>query len=353
MPLASHPLLDAFFIFYTNSLVLIGLFVVFPSLVLLVRGQKRNAAIVALTALAAFIISSGLKLVFERSRPETVLLDLASASGSSLPSTHAMIAFSVVPALILFFPSLAMLVIAGAALMGFSRLYVGVHYLSDVVVGAVLGLGLGSYVIATRLKQATHKVRFELKRKVFHILFGSMLILGIYFGILTPLIIGGLIVLGLVLSLLEKKRRIPLISELLDHFEREKVRTKFPGEGMLLYLGGAFIAVLFFPKDVALASITVLAIGDSVSHIAGISIGKIPHPLNNQKFIEGWVLGLLAAYFAAVLFVPARDAFIAALAGMLIEAFDVVIIKRRINDNLLIPPIAGIAILIFRIVRVV
>jgi undecaprenyl-diphosphatase len=43
-------------------------------------------------------------------------------------------------------PGRAPLLFAGAALMGLTRPYLGMHYPSDVVAGAALGIGLGKVV---------------------------------------------------------------------------------------------------------------------------------------------------------------------------------------------------------------
>ncbi|MEK6967776.1 MAG: phosphatase PAP2 family protein [Nanoarchaeota archaeon] len=344
------PFFILFFELVTRISFLVLTLIAIPALILIIKGKKKGAIALIATTLLAWIISQGLKLVFARARPEVLWLD--SVSGFSLPSTHATIAFATIPLLFVFFPSARLLTLAIASLIGFSRVYVGVHYPSDVIFGALLGLAIGSWVLSIKgsiLKPHPHT--FEIRRKIIHVLFGAAIILLIQFDILNAVKLGGLLAVGVILSLLEKDKRIPFLSFMLDSFEREDARKRLPGEGLLFYLAGSCLAVILFPKEIALAAIAILTIGDAVSHIAGISIGRIKHPLNDKKFIEGWIIGLIAAFFAATLFVSAREAFVGALAGMLIEAFDVVVLNRRVNDNLLIPPIAGIAIVLLRLVR--
>jgi membrane-associated phospholipid phosphatase len=115
---------------------------------LLRAGRTRLAVFVVATALLGSLLDTAVKIAVDRPRP--VLLDpVASARGKSFPSGHSMSSTVVYGALLLvFLPAVArrwrpLLVGATAALVlavGFSRLALGVHYLSDVVWGIVLGL---------------------------------------------------------------------------------------------------------------------------------------------------------------------------------------------------------------------
>ena len=87
-----------------------------------------------------------LKYVINRPRPSTQdsLIIPASDMGSpSFPSGHASIAFATAASLSLACPKWYVIVPAylWAGAVGFSRLYLGVHYPSDVLAGAVLGTG--------------------------------------------------------------------------------------------------------------------------------------------------------------------------------------------------------------------
>jgi undecaprenyl-diphosphatase len=62
---------------------------------------------------------------------------------SSFPSGHAMIVFSIVPFLMKNFPKQKYYFILLAVLVAFSRIYLNVHYLSDIVAGAFLGYLIG------------------------------------------------------------------------------------------------------------------------------------------------------------------------------------------------------------------
>jgi membrane-associated phospholipid phosphatase len=111
------------------------------------RDQPRQALFVALAFAGAQLLSSGMKLAFERERP--VFPDpLATESTYSFPSGHALVSLAVYGALaLLVAPRLTMprrVLLFGAAgllvlAIGFSRLYLGVHYLTDVLAGYAIG----------------------------------------------------------------------------------------------------------------------------------------------------------------------------------------------------------------------
>ena len=65
----------------------------------------------------------------------------------SFPSSHAMIAFCAVPILSEQFPKLKKFWIVFAILVAFSRVYLGLHFVSDVIAGGFIGYVIGAMVI--------------------------------------------------------------------------------------------------------------------------------------------------------------------------------------------------------------
>ena len=100
--------------------------------------------LVATTALTTNFVNSLLKYAVQRDRPPTIVLDpeplWAFRRTSSFPSGHTSTSFACAYVISRLAPRLTVYVFVLAALIGFSRIYVGVHYPLDVLAGAVLGL---------------------------------------------------------------------------------------------------------------------------------------------------------------------------------------------------------------------
>lgn len=182
----------------------------------------------------------------------------------------------------------------------------------------------------------------EFKRQLFHVLFGLVLVVLLWYGILTAHILLGLAVIGIILSFFAKHKHIPGIHWFLQHCERAEDMKTFPGRGVIHYVLGCLLVLVFFEKNTAFASMMILALGDSVSHLVGRYYGKIKHPLNDKKLVEGWLAGILAGFAGALFFVDAGKAFFAAFIAMTAETIEWRVDRRVLDDNLFIPVIAAV-----------
>ena len=100
-----------------------------------------------------------LKNSIQRLRPfEQGIVPLAlnlhdSLSQFSFPSFHAVITFCALPILSREFPKLKYWWIAFAVIVAFSRVYLGVHFMSDVLAGAILGYCIGELIVAVKTRK--------------------------------------------------------------------------------------------------------------------------------------------------------------------------------------------------------
>jgi undecaprenyl-diphosphatase len=147
--------------------VIIGLAI---ALVLWATGRRAHAIFLALTAAGAEILVITLKLLFQRHRPEP-FFGLPAPSDYSFPSGHALvslcfygvIAYGIahrksLPIRTLIWTLAALLIL----LVGLSRIYLGVHYPSDVLAGY---LAATAWVLGVSLAYARWERRREkLKR---------------------------------------------------------------------------------------------------------------------------------------------------------------------------------------------
>jgi membrane-associated phospholipid phosphatase len=113
-------------------------------LIVIVRRRRTAVALVVSVALGA-LASTSFKLIAERPRPGD---GLATLSSFSFPSGHTTWAAAFAVSLAFGLPRLWTWLVAGAwiAFMAWSRTYLGVHWLSDVAGGAVLGSGIALLV---------------------------------------------------------------------------------------------------------------------------------------------------------------------------------------------------------------
>lgn len=118
--------------------------------ILFFGGPSRFDAILAagLAALAGIALFTVLKRTARRARPCTLerhcWADLLPPDQFSFPSGHSITAFAVAVSLSLFYPAFTALLLLCALSIAASRVILGLHFLSDVIVGALLGIALAS-----------------------------------------------------------------------------------------------------------------------------------------------------------------------------------------------------------------
>lgn len=132
-----------------GSATVLGLTVVAVCGFLALQGLYRYALFVFVASMGGWILNNALKVLFSRPRPD-VVPHLREVMTMSFPSGHALtsaVVFLTLGALLMrvttrpiarfYCMGIAML---ATALVGVSRVYLGVHYPSDVLAGWVIGL---------------------------------------------------------------------------------------------------------------------------------------------------------------------------------------------------------------------
>lgn len=138
--LNSYPALDPLVTFL--SVIGEGPLWVLMALYLYLSGSRRTAVYFGMMVFSVWIAATILKSWIMMPRPEDVRF-VVEATGYSMPSSHSSVAFATAMFLHSMAGKYSSLLWAGALLMGVSRVFAGVHYPSDVIAGAVLGIIMG------------------------------------------------------------------------------------------------------------------------------------------------------------------------------------------------------------------
>jgi len=129
-----------------------------------------------ISALVSFL----LKVIVQRSRPfqlaiVSTLPVLAKNShltwNLSFPSFQAMLAFCAIPILSKEFPRLKYVWVIFATLIAFSRVYFGLHFLSDVIAGGLIGYLIGAIIIKIEKENKFGEKVYKKVKKLLKVIF--------------------------------------------------------------------------------------------------------------------------------------------------------------------------------------
>ena len=129
--------------FFASAITLIGLSIV----LILILKEKKYSRFIALNLALSFIINRILKFIIRKPRPPRI--QIVQENGFSFPSSHAMIAFTFYGFIIYLLCtniknkaikySVTILLSILVILIGISRVYLGVHYVVDIIGGFIFG----------------------------------------------------------------------------------------------------------------------------------------------------------------------------------------------------------------------
>jgi dolichol kinase len=261
----------------------------------------------------AVILSEALKVFFLVPRP-------APFEGYGFPSSHALLAYFVATFIFLEKPRLWLPLFALAGIVAAGRVFIGVHTLADISVGALLGLVLAAAWHETKMLKADLT---ELARQSVHFL-GVLLIPLAFFLGQQAIGIASLALAALVFLAAYASGTVKAFSR----FFARKGETRYFNAAY--YLGSCGLALLAFPQAAAFAGIAALAVGDSLSTLYGKHFGQMRIPWNPDKTVEGSLACLVATYLALYFILGREGAVVAAIAATVIESLPV-------NDNITLP----------------
>jgi undecaprenyl-diphosphatase len=164
----NNTILDSIMIFSSQYLIYIPFAIVASCIGYLVyKRQWREVLFFTVSLIVAFVILFVLSKLYISDRPfvhHTVTQLIAHAANQSFPSDHTTGAMTVALALLAFtrFKKIGWLLVLVASLIGFSRIFVGVHYPLDVAGGVVTAiLGVSITFLIRKLFPNKQSVQFE------------------------------------------------------------------------------------------------------------------------------------------------------------------------------------------------
>lgn len=154
--LARNNFLNDFFLGLTFLSSEIVVFFFLTSLFLYSENKRRWIFPLWLTLFFSVVVGFLLKIAVQRLRPfelgivETLpvlVKESFNVWNYSFPSFQSMLVFCAIPILAMEFRKFKYVWILFAVLVAFSRVYFGVHFMSDVIAGAILGYAIGIFIV--------------------------------------------------------------------------------------------------------------------------------------------------------------------------------------------------------------
>ena len=157
---------DKVFVFITKLGDFGGIWVVLAIILLISKKYRKHGLTLVLALLFCSLLGDAiLKPLFARLRPfefnDNIMLLIPKPNGYSFPSGHTMSSFAAATVLLYTNRKYGIIALIFAALIAFSRLYLYVHYPSDILAGMIIGILLGWLAIKIMFPNKGQKVLLE------------------------------------------------------------------------------------------------------------------------------------------------------------------------------------------------
>lgn len=147
-----NEILNTIIVWLTAWYILVLIAVIISIFIYVNKSKRKYIIPLWLSGIISYGLANLLKFIITRPRPD--VMQLVQETSYSFPSSHATVVFSLLPILCIKFKKLMPLWITFGILIILTRLYVGVHYPSDIIAGSILGLIVG-FIILKYTKQVT------------------------------------------------------------------------------------------------------------------------------------------------------------------------------------------------------
>lgn len=153
----SSQLTDFIFVFLAEFLLMIVLIINF---ILLFKKKFRLTSLKAILAfIVSYILTYTIAVFYFKARPfadlDSVNQLITTFTDKGFPSGHSLSSASLAVVWFENNKKLALIFLISALLIGFARIYVGVHFPTDVLTGIILGVILGIIIKKLPLRQLT------------------------------------------------------------------------------------------------------------------------------------------------------------------------------------------------------